>query len=40
MSTTYKIGESSLNLSIISEIIESDKNIRLDQIAKKKINDF
>ena len=39
MSTIYKIGKNSLNLSIISEIIESDKNIRLDQATKKKIND-
>jgi histidine ammonia-lyase len=39
MSTIYKIGNNSLHLSIISEIIESDKNIRLDQAAKKKIND-
>ena len=39
MSTTYKIGKESLNLSIIEEIIECNKKLALNKDVKNKISD-
>ncbi len=39
MSKTFKIGESTLTLSIISDIIDYNKKLILDKISKKKIRD-
>ena len=39
MSTTYKIGKESLNLSIIEEIIECNKKLTLNKDVKNKISD-
>tara|TARA_B100001142_G_scaffold329231_1_gene391787 strand:+ start:5988 stop:7511 length:1524 start_codon:yes stop_codon:yes gene_type:complete len=39
MSKTFKIGEVSLTLAIISEIIESNKRLVLDTKSKKKISE-
>ena len=37
--STYKVGEQMLSLSVISEIIEEDKQLTLGEKAKQKIQD-
>ncbi len=39
MSKIYKIGDSSLDISVISDIIDCNKRLMLDKNAKKKISD-
>ena len=36
---TYKVGEQMLSLSVISEIIEEDRQLTLSEKAKQKIQD-